>query len=200
MIVGVTGCPGAGKSRFANVMAEHGWRLIDADGLGREVVETSEELLARLADAFGHDILLTDGTLDRRLLGTRAFAGREETRRLNEIVHPALIETIESRIGECVGECIDAVVDCALIFEWNIARLFNIIICITATRENRAGRLMDRDGRSAEDVARMNAAQRTQHEKVRASDIVIANDASVARLDMLARVFSEVTMWERSDI
>ena len=57
MIIGITGCPGSGKSALAADLAMRGWALIDADEIGREVVESDPAVLEDLADAFGGDVL-----------------------------------------------------------------------------------------------------------------------------------------------
>ena len=42
MLLGITGCPGSGKSVLAQIVADSGWELINADLLGREVVDNDE--------------------------------------------------------------------------------------------------------------------------------------------------------------
>ena len=63
MVIGITGCPGSGKSILAGVIAEQGWILINADDIGREVVENDPLVLGELANAFGQDIIDADDNL-----------------------------------------------------------------------------------------------------------------------------------------
>ncbi len=77
MIIGITGCPGSGKSILAAVIAEQGWVLIDADNLGREVIENDSSILNELSEAFGKDIMDSDGKLNRHLVAKRAFSNPE---------------------------------------------------------------------------------------------------------------------------
>ncbi len=65
MIVGITGCPGAGKSVLSKAVEAHGWVLVDADDIGREVVDSDKDVLKKLSDAFGDDVIDTDGKLLR---------------------------------------------------------------------------------------------------------------------------------------
>ena len=46
--------------------------------------------LAAIVRAFGPEVLLPDGTLDRPKLGRIVFADEEKRRKLNAIVHPAV--------------------------------------------------------------------------------------------------------------
>lgn len=175
MILGITGCPGSGKSVLAKVIASRGWMLIDADLVGREVVEEDEDMLRELARIFGRDILGKDGKLDRRLLARKAFATNENTRKLNRVVHPVLVRRITEKIRDERNAGTHAVVDCALIYEWGIEGLFDLVVCIRADESIRKKRLMERDGRSDEEVERMFSAQLPETVKVQKADIVLTN-------------------------
>ena len=65
MLVGITGGIGAGKSMLAAMLAERGARRVDADQIAREVAEIPN-VIKQLQEAFGADIVDTEGTLDRQ--------------------------------------------------------------------------------------------------------------------------------------
>jgi dephospho-CoA kinase len=182
MIVGVTGCPGSGKSLLADVLAERGWFLVDADALGREVVEGDGAVLSELASLFGSDILGTGGKLDRRLLARRAFSTPERTLILNRVVHPALIARTCEAVGRLRESGGQGVIDCALIYEWGIENHLDLVVCVRADEDIRRRRLMERDGRTEEEIERMFAAQLPEREKVLRADIVFANNGSPERM------------------
>ncbi len=194
MIIGVTGCPGSGKSMFAASLADEGWRLIDADMLGRELVESDKALLDDLAGAFGQDILGADGRLDRRLLAKRAFSDRERTAVLNGIVHPRLIKCLADEIEECRSNNGDAVIDCALIFEWGIASQFDAVVCVVAAKDLRIRRIAARDGRSSDEIEDMFSAQLAEEEKAHRADVVIRNEGSAGRLRSYGRMFASLKL------
>ena len=79
-VVGLTGPTGAGKSAVAALLEKGGRSLIDADRLCREAVEPGTPCLAELAESFGRDILLPDGSLNRKELARRAFSSRKAPR------------------------------------------------------------------------------------------------------------------------
>ncbi|MFC1485616.1 dephospho-CoA kinase [Candidatus Latescibacterota bacterium] len=190
MILGITGCPGSGKSVLAKTVARYGWNLIDADDIGREVVEGNSSIIEALADAFGNDIIGQDGTLDRRLVARRVFVSPEETAKLNSIVHPRLISLLVERIEVLRVRNVRAVVDCALIFEWGIEDVFDLVVCVQAGHEFRIKRIMNRDGRTREEIEGFYTAQLPEAEKVRRSDLVITNNGSLERLEAFARLLS----------
>ena len=192
MIIGITGCPGSGKSILAAVIAEQGWVLIDADTIGREVVEHDSSILNELTKAFGKDILDSDGKLNRHLVAKRAFSNSENNQTLNEIVHPSLINRLKSRIAELRAEKNDVVVDCALIFEWGIERLFDVVVCVQAHEQIRKERIAKRNGRSSEDIEGIFSAQLPESEKVKKSDIVYANNSSIDKIRAYGLMLSEL--------
>ncbi len=185
MILGVTGCPGSGKSLLSGTMERAGWCLIDADLIGREVVGESRDMVDALASAFGEDIITPEGILDRRLVAKRAFANPAETAKLNSIVHPELIRWLSARIQEQRSRGEQTVVDCALIFEWGIEASFDLVVCVQADREKRIDRIVRRDGRTQVEVKRFFGAQLPEAEKVRRSDLVLSNNGSVERLESM---------------
>lgn len=86
--IGLTGGIGAGKSLLSTTFSQCGGIVVDGDVLAREVVQPGTEGLASLVDAFGRDILLADGALDRQALAAKAFRDDESRGVLNGIVHP----------------------------------------------------------------------------------------------------------------
>jgi dephospho-CoA kinase len=182
MVIGITGCPGSGKSALAAVLAMQGWAVVDADEIGREVVETDSAVLEDLADAFGADVLNISGKLNRGLVAQRAFSSPENTVKLNDIVHPSLIRRLKSRVGELRSENSNAVVDCALIFEWDIGDLFDTVVCVQADEELRKQRIIARDGRSSGDIENLFAAQLPESEKIKRSDMVFENNFSADKI------------------
>ena len=199
MILGVTGCPGSGKSVLAASMAERGWILIDADRAGKDVVERDDVILGELSRIFGADILGPEGKLDRRLLARRAFSSPENTRLLNGVVHPALIRRILGMIDlrREAGE--NAVVDCALIYEWGIEKNFDRVLCVRADEDIRRSRLTSRDNRSPEEIERLFLSQIPEREKVLRADIVLANNGTWEELAAYGLMLAELPHFLREN-
>jgi dephospho-CoA kinase len=118
--VGLTGGLGSGKSTAARLFAALGAHVLNADAIGRELMEPGQPVYAAIVAHFGKGVVLADGSLDRRALARIAFTdGRVEE--LNAIVHPAVIarqaelsEEIFARDARAV-----VIVESALIFETN---------------------------------------------------------------------------------
>ena len=100
----LTGGIASGKSTVADLLAERGAVLVDADLLAREVVAPGTDGLAAVVDRFGAGVLRPDGTLDRAGLGALVFADAAALADLNAIVHPRVRALAEaSRYVEARG-------------------------------------------------------------------------------------------------
>ncbi len=116
--VGLTGGLGSGKSTVAAMLRELGAQVIEADALGREVMEPGHEVYDQIVARFGHEVVNPDGHLNRARLADLAFRhGRLQE--LNAIVHPPVIEAQRRWMDEVFARdpAAVAVLESALIFE-----------------------------------------------------------------------------------
>ena len=173
--VGLTGPIGVGKSFVSSVLAGLGCRVLDADQTAREVVAAGSEGLRAVAEAFGAEILLADGTLDRARLGAIVFADEPRRLLLNSILHPFIIAAQDERLREWEAE--DpvgvAVVDAALMIESGGYRRFDKLVVVHCRPEIQVERLMARNAISREEAERRIKAQMPQEEKMRYADFLI---------------------------
>jgi dephospho-CoA kinase len=116
--VGLTGGIGSGKSAVARLWAEEGVPVLEADALGRALMQPGEAVYAAIVEQFGTGVVAPDSRLDRAALAREAFAGGGLAA-LNAIVHPAVIAAQQTEFGrlEAIGLHPLAVVESALIFE-----------------------------------------------------------------------------------
>jgi dephospho-CoA kinase len=89
-VVGLTGGISSGKSTVSAILKAHHVPIIDADVIAREVVLPGTRGLRNIVRTFGQDVLLPDGTLDRKRLGSIVFNDEAKRKQLNAIVHPAV--------------------------------------------------------------------------------------------------------------
>src|SRR5881628_244025 len=90
--VGLTGSIAVGKSYVLSVLAELGCVTFDADKIAHSVMEPGRPAYADIVREFGQDVLAVDGAIDRQKVGRVVFADEFRRGRLNEIVHPRVIE------------------------------------------------------------------------------------------------------------
>src|ERR1035441_3664653 len=88
--VGLTGSLGSGKSTVAAILRDLGAHVIEADALGRQMMEPGQPVYSEIVSTFGPDVVNPDGHLNRARLAEIAFKGGR-LNDLNAIVHPAVI-------------------------------------------------------------------------------------------------------------
>ena len=116
--VGLTGGLGSGKSTVAAALRELGAEVIEADELGRALMEPGQAVYAEIVRAFGPEVVGPDGRLNRARLAEMAFQGGR-LNELNAIVHPAVIAAQRDWMDRVFAQnpSAVAVVESALIFE-----------------------------------------------------------------------------------
>lgn len=181
--VGLTGNVASGKTTVAERWRDAGIVVIDADRLGHDVLAEDDAARDALVDAFGDEILDSDGSVDRSALGERAFASDGGVERLNAVVHPPLIERLEAALDRARedGQPL-AVVDAALVYEFGMDADLDRIVLVTAPLALRRERLRRERGLSDDRIDRIEAAQRSDDEKIDAADHLIVNDGSLDQL------------------
>jgi dephospho-CoA kinase len=177
--IGLTGGIGAGKSALSATFAECGGIIVDGDVIAREVVQPGTEGLASLVEAFGQDILLPDGSLDRPALAAKAFRDDDARQKLNGIVHP-LVGKRRSEIIAAVSEDAVVVEDIPLLVESGMAPLFPLVVVVHADVELRVRRLVQQRGMSEEDARARIAAQADDEQRRAVADIWLDNSGSQA--------------------
>ena len=113
--VGITGGIGSGKSTVCRMFAELGVAVYDSDAEARGLMTGSVELREAVCREFGDDIYKEDGSLDRARLAAAVFADDDARRRLNAIVHPAVISDFEAWAQRQSGDYV--LLESAILFE-----------------------------------------------------------------------------------
>ena len=183
--IGLTGGIGAGKSTVSATFNDCGGIIVDGDVIAREVVEPGTKGLGQLVEAFGEDILLPDGALNRPALAAKAFVDDEQRAKLNAIVHPQVgqrrLEIIESVPDDAV-----VVEDIPLLVETGMAPMFPLVVVVTADPEIRVERLIKRGMDEADARARI-AAQAPEEARRAIADVLLDNSRSQDELVEQAR-------------
>jgi dephospho-CoA kinase len=199
--VGLTGSIAVGKSYMLSVLAELGCVTFDADKVAHSVMEPGCAAYQDIVREFGNAVLADDEHVDRAKLGAIVFANRERRKRLNEIVHPRVIEEQNRLLQEAEAKDPDgiAIIDAALMIESGGYRRFDKLIVAYCDRETQIERLMKRNQITREDAERRLAAQMTSEEKLGYADYRVntAGTFEETRLRVI-QVYNELLDLQRS--
>jgi len=193
LTVAVTGGIASGKTSVCRFFERLGARTIDADAIGRRIVEERSGVLSKLVEAFGNGILDREGKLDRSTLARIVFCDKTSLEKLNRITHPILIEEICVQIARAVREGFKGIIvaDAALIFEWNLVEIFDAIVVVSCSEGVQQARMRERDSLGADEALSRIRCQISQAEKIARADFHIENEAGLQELEKKA-----VRVWE----
>lgn len=194
---GLTGGIGSGKSTVAAMFSDKGAFIIDADAISRELMEPGEETLQRVVAAFGEEILLDNGQLNRPHLASLIFANPEKREKLNAIVHPAVRARSQLLREEAVAqqeENATIIEDIPLLTETGQADRFDGVIVVCANEKVRLERLTTQRGILKEDALARIKAQASDEERAQIARWIIDNSGSREDTQhQVERVWQEIT-------
>lgn len=106
-VIGLIGGIASGKSVMSARLEVFGAKIIDCDKLAHNLYEPSEPCYQRLVSAFGTEIILPDGKVNRKRLGEIVFSDPNKLEQLNGIIWPALLELTRKIIRQLheAGDC-----------------------------------------------------------------------------------------------
>ncbi|PRJ62387.1 dephospho-CoA kinase [Haemophilus influenzae] len=178
-IVGLTGGIGSGKTTIANLFAELGVPLVDADVVAREVVAKGSPLLSKIVEHFGSQILTKQGELNRAALREIVFHHDEEKQWLNNLLHPAIRERMKQQLSEQTAPYTLFVVP--LLIENKLTALCDRILVVDVSPQTQLARSAQRDNNNFEQIQRIMNSQVSQQARLKWADDVINNDAELAQ-------------------
>lgn len=182
--IGLTGGIATGKSTVARLIRDRGHAVIDADLLAREVVQIGTEANLEIARVFGPDAVLASGELNRKRIGEVVFSDRTKLALLEGIIHPRVraLSLERKRALESEGRSV-AFYDVPLLYEKNMADLFDRVVVVACSEKTQLARLVARDGFPLDEAKRRIAAQLPIATKADRADDVIPNEGSLEDLE-----------------
>jgi dephospho-CoA kinase len=180
-IIGLTGGIGTGKTTVSNYLANrYHLPVLDADIYAREAVQPGSPVLSKICDRYSLDVLLPDGTLNRKRLGEIVFNNSTERQWLEQQIHPYVRDRFQSQLDTLVAPLVVLVVP--LLFEAGMTDLVTEIWVVSCSPEQQLNRMMERDRLSLEQAqARLNSQLPIQ-EKIARADVVLDNSSTLETL------------------
>lgn len=200
--IGLTGGIGSGKSTVAQMLVKLGAALIDADAIGRQLMQPGQSVFAEVVRAFGQGVLAEDGTLDRAALASLIFADESKREQLNGIVHPAIrveAQRQRSEAFERLGERGIIVEDIPLLVETGQAKRFDGVIVVEVNRAERLRRLVELRGMERSDALARIRAQASDEARRAVATWLIDNSGSLEKTEeQVQAVYGKITRREFS--
>ncbi len=174
--IGLTGNIGSGKSTAALIFAEMGVTTFDTDKIGHELLASDPHIQSRVAQTFGNQIIVS-GLISRQMLGKIVFGNPEKRKKLEGILHPAIMSAINQRL-KGNNELRYVVIEIPLLYEAKLSGDFDYVILVKANKDTAVDRASAKLGINREEVLKRLETQIPQSEKEKLADFVIANDGT----------------------
>ncbi|OKH32032.1 dephospho-CoA kinase [[Phormidium ambiguum] IAM M-71] len=180
--IGLTGGIGTGKTTVSNYLAKtYKLPILDADIYARQAVEINSPILNKIAQRYGTEILLSDGSLNRQKLGEVVFHNNEERIWLEQQIHPFVRQRFAEEMNKLPSNS-TVILVIPLLFEAKLTNLVTEIWVVFVDEQQQITRLMQRNNLTIEQAkARINS-QMPLVEKCQKADVILDNSDSLESL------------------
>jgi dephospho-CoA kinase len=178
-VIGLTGNIACGKTAVGHMLLTLGAeRYIDADAIVHRLYEPGQAIASRVEQAFGTSVIATDGSVDRKALGTIVFQDAQALKRLESIVHPAVGEALLAELAR-VSPAGIAIIDAVKLLEGDSGALCQSKWLVICAEEQEQARLIARNHISPQEARARIHSQPPVAPKLVLVDEVIDNQGTL---------------------
>ncbi|MDR2824587.1 MAG: dephospho-CoA kinase [Prevotellaceae bacterium] len=177
LIVGITGGIGSGKSTVARYLRAKNYKVYDSDREAKKIQNSNAEVRAKTIELFGNEAYNADG-MNRQFVAKCVFGNKNLLQKLNEIIHPAVKTDFLNWVKSNENDEI-LFIESAILYESGFNTLVDKVLLVSASKENRIFRVMQRDKVTREMVTQRIDNQIDMETLKKKADIVIYTDDDV---------------------
>ena len=181
--IAITGGIGSGKSTVTDYLIEKGYTVIDADAMSRAMTAAGGKAMPYIREHFGPDYINEDGSLNRIAMRDLVFNNPAKLSLLEAGTTNVVLADIE-KIKKEREKAGDKVIfyDIPLLYEKNQQDKYDAVWVVTAERDIRKHRLVERDAMDDNMAELIMGAQEEEEKKIEDADFVIYNNGDLAEL------------------
>jgi len=174
--IGVTGGIGAGKTVVCRIFQCLGVPVYNADERARYLMAHQGDLIRNIAQSFGEESYLPDGTLNRSFLAKQVFQDADKVQQLNQLVHPEVGKDYQRWLMDH-SQTPYVIKEAALMIESGSYKSLDYLVTISAPEEIRLSRVLKRDPqRDRQQILDIMSNQISETQRIEKSDFVLYND------------------------
>jgi dephospho-CoA kinase len=174
----VTGGVGCGKSSVLKLLKRASFETLETDRLAHRLMTKDEGLHAEVVAAFGEEILLNTGEINRAALADVIFTDAQKRQQLNELMHPVVREEMVHWMKCRSEDAPFAAVEVPLLFECGWQEMGWQCVMAVRADEMVVKRRLQARGWSEDQIEARMGAQWSLEEKCRLADVVIDNSGT----------------------
>lgn len=186
---GLTGSIGSGKSTVARVFNALGYPVYYSDIRAR-MMYFRQEVKDEVRHALGDEVFDDYGNIDTAKLADVIFSDPQKLQKINRIIHPRVADDFEHWANNQDAEII--IHESALIFEAGFGDMFDLVIMVSAPKEERISRVMKRDKSNREKILQRMSHQWDDNRKQELADYVLRNDEHIMLLPQVLHLIDRI--------
>jgi len=179
MIIGMTGGIASGKSTVSDYLKKMGIEIIDADEIASKIIE-ERKVINNIVEEFGENIL-SGKKINKKKLRKIIFEDKEKREKLNNIMHPSILEKVKEYIKKYEKNKI-VIVDMPLLYEVGFEKEVDKVIVLYCSAEIQLSRIMKRDNVEYEEAVNTIKSQFDIRDKIKKADYIIENNGTKEEL------------------
>ena len=189
--IGLTGGIGCGKSVVAAHFAELNIPYIDADDIARQLTLPGSAVLDKIEAAFGNEVRLSDGELDRAWLRRRVFSDPGARKKLEAILHPLIYDAFNDRLLTITDAPYVLLVVPLLLETRLFKNLVDRVLVVDCTEAQQHERVRQRSKLAHTEIDAIIATQLSRSERLALADDVITNTHGMEALNMQVEAYHQ---------
>ncbi len=193
--VGITGGIGSGKTTVCRIFEVLGVPVYYADDAAKFLMNQDIDLKQEIIINFG-ELAYSNGTLNRTYISNIVFSNPEKLKLLNSLVHPRTIRDAEEWMKR--QRTPYTLKEAALLFESGSNQSLDYVIGVSAPREIRLQRTMQRDKISMDLAEKKINQQMDEEEKLKRCDFVILNDETNSLIQQVLSIYDRLLILSKA--
>ncbi len=196
--VGITGGIGVGKTTVCKIFATLGIPIYEADSRSKWLLVNDNRLKTAIQTSFGQEVYLVNGQINREFLAQQIFTNPLAGKHLESLIHPAVRKDFEEwlTIQSTQSNILPYVLkEAALLVEAGSYRELDQLIVVTADKEVRIKRVLERDThRTQAELEAIMLKQLPEEEKIQRANFVIYNNGTEALIPQVLKIHQELCL------
>lgn len=175
--IAITGSVSCGKSTSLSFFKKHGVKVFSADQIVEKLYMKNDTV--KLFRINKLEKFINNNKIDKNLLKKKFFNNKKLKKKIESLIHPLVL----NKILELKAKHNIAIVEVPLLFEANIEKYFNTIICIYLDPQVALQRLMKKFNLDKDEASKIILSQMSINQKIIKSNLVIINNQSIEILE-----------------
>ena len=190
-LVGITGGVGAGKSLICKILNTLGVPIYSSDCRAKELMNNNEDLKKKIINNFGIESY-KNNKIDNQFLSDKIFENTSYRLKINSLVHPFVKEDFHFWIKKNSNK--DYLVkESALIIESESYKELDFLIYVSAERNIRIKRVLQRDQeKNEDDIVKIIKTQMDVKKAINFCDEVIDNNENNLLLPKVLKIHKKI--------